>query len=165
MNKREQIITWLNDAYAMERALEMMLEKQTVNTAVHRAIRDRAGIHLDETRAHAEHLERCLQMLGGERSVLKTTAMQALQLATNITTIFTADERVKDYLAAIGAEYFEVACYKGLIVAAREAQEEQIIPFLQENLKQDQAMARWLDDNVEAVIRDYLGTASPGRGS
>lgn len=159
MNRREQIIGWLNDAYAMERALEMMLEKQTENADVHRAIRERAGIHLDETRAHAQQLEQCLQILGTTPSVLKTAAMQSLQLASNITMVFTADERVKDYLGATGAEHFEVACYKALITAAREAGEEAIIPLLEQNLKQDQAMARWLDDNVEAVIRDYFGSS------
>jgi ferritin-like metal-binding protein YciE len=160
MNKREQIISWLNDAYAMERALEIMLEKQSGNNDVHRAIRERAGIHLDETRAHAEQLQRCLQMVGAQPSVLKTAAMQGLQLATNITTIFTTDERVKDYLAATGAEHFEVACYKALMAAAREAREDAIIPLLDQNLKQDQAMAQWLDQNIEAVIRDYLGTSA-----
>ena len=126
---------------------------------MHRAIRERAGIHLDETRAHAQQLEQCLQMLGAAPSVLKTAVMQGLQLTSNITTVFTADERVKDYLAATGAEHFEVACYKALITAAREAGEGEIIPLLEQNLKQDQAMARWLDDNVEAVIRDYFGSS------
>jgi ferritin-like metal-binding protein YciE len=165
MNKREEIIRWLNDAYAMERALEIMLEKQTENADVHRAIRERAGIHLDETRAHIQHVAQCLQILGAEPSVLKTTALQVLEIAKNIRTVFAADERVKDYLAAVGSEYFEVACYKALVAAARDAHEEEIIPMLEENLKQDQAMARWLDDNIEPVIRDYLGSAPGGNRS
>src|SRR4051794_24318701 len=80
MNKREELIGWLNDAYAMERALEIMLEKQSENSDVHRAIRERAGIHLDETRAHIQHVAQCLQMLGAQPSVLKTTASQLLEI-------------------------------------------------------------------------------------
>jgi ferritin-like metal-binding protein YciE len=67
-----------------------------------------------------------------------------------------SDERVKDFLCAYSAEYFEVACYKALIAGASVAGAEDIIPILEKNLKEDQAMASWLDQNVNAVVRDYL---------
>ena len=66
------------------------------------------------------------------------------------------DERVKDFLAAYGAEYFEVACYKSLIAGARLARETEIVPLLESNLREDRAMAEWLDANVEVVTADYL---------
>jgi ferritin-like metal-binding protein YciE len=160
MERRQEIIDWLNDIHAMERALEITLEKQAHNHDLHQAIRVRAGIHLDETRAHAEQIERCLRMLGAEPSKLKTAAARTLELARSITTIFANDERVKDYLAATGEEHFEVACYKALIAASGDAHEDAIIPLLQHNLKEDQAMARWLDDNIEVVVRDYFRTAA-----
>jgi ferritin-like metal-binding protein YciE len=67
---------------------------------------------------------------------------------------------MKDYFVATAAEYFEVVCYTALIIAAGEAHEERIIPLLQQNLKEDQARARWLDEKIEAVIRDYFATAA-----
>lgn len=156
MDKRAEIIDWLNDAYAMERALEITLGKQVNSGEVHRAIRGRAAIHLDETRAHAERVQSCLEMLGSSPSAMKTTASQVLETGKKYMTMFARDERVKDYLAATGAEYFEVACYKALIAAARAAGEEQIVERLTQNMREDSAMARWLDDNIDAVIRDYL---------
>jgi ferritin-like metal-binding protein YciE len=77
-----------------------------------------------------------------------------------MTTKFARDERVKDFLAAYGTEYFEVACYKSLIAAASAAGEEQIVPLLEQNLKEDAAMAGWLDMNVAAITRDYLFNAT-----
>lgn len=156
MNQRDEIIDWLNDAYAMERALEVTLEKQANSGEVHRAIRERAAIHLDETRAHAEQVGRCLEMLGSSPSTVKSTASQLLETGKKYMTMFARDERVKDYLASIGAEYFEVACYRALVAAARAAGEEEIVPLLTENMEQDRAMARWLEDNIDAVIREYL---------
>jgi ferritin-like metal-binding protein YciE len=156
MEKSEEIIDWLNDAYAMERALEITLEKQANSGDVHRAIRERAAIHLDETRAHAERVQRCIELLGSTPSTIKSTASQVLETGKKYMTMFARDERVKDYLAATGAEYFEVACYKALLAAARVAGEDRIIEPLTQNLREDAAMARWLDENIDAVIRDYL---------
>ena len=162
MAKRDEIIDWLNDAYAMERALEITLEKQANSGEVHRAIRERAAIHLDETRAHAERVQHCLDVLGSSPSTVKTTASQVLETGKKYMTMFARDERVKDCLAATGAEYFEVACYKALIAAARAAGEEQIVEPLAQNMREDAAMARWLDDNIDGVIRDYLNEAATG---
>ena len=158
--KRDELIDWLNDAYAMERSIEIMLRKQADNEDVHRAVRDRARIHLDETAEHATRISRCLELLGSSPSALKTVAGQVLELGKGLTTKFARDERVKDFLAAYGTEYFEVACYKSLIAGATAAGEDEIIPLLEQNLKEDAAMAGWLDMNIAAITRDYLANAT-----
>ena len=158
--KRDEMIDWLNDAYSMERSIEITLRKQAENEDAHRAVRDRARIHLDETSEHASRIERCLEMLGSSPSALKTAAGQILELGKGMTTKFARDERVKDFLAAYGTEYFEVACYKSLIAGAKAAGEDEIIPLLEQNLKEDEAMASWLDMNIGAITRDYLSGAT-----
>jgi ferritin-like metal-binding protein YciE len=160
MNKRDELVSWLNDAYAMERALQITLEKQVNSSEVHRAVRERAGIHLDETRAHAERVQQCLEMLGHTPSPIKTTAAQVMESGKKFMTMFARDERVKDYLAATGAEHFEVACYRALIAAAQFAGEEGIVPLLEQNLSEDTATARWLENNIAAVVRDYLSESA-----
>jgi ferritin-like metal-binding protein YciE len=144
----------------MERGLEVTLRKQSENEDVHRAVRDRARIHLDETIEHAERLTRCLEMLGSSPSTVKSMTGQMLEMGKGMMTKFARDERIKDFLAAYGSEYFEVACYKSLIAGARSAGEEEIIPLLEQNLKEDRAMADWLDMNVEGITRDYLNTTT-----
>ncbi len=158
--RRDEVIDWLNDAYAMERGLEVTLRKQSENNDVHRAVRDRARIHLDETIEHAERLTRCLEMLGSSPSTVKTMTGQMMEMGKGMMTKFARDERIKDFLAAYGSEYFEVACYKSLIAGARAAGEEEIVPLLEQNLKEDRAMADWLDMNVEGITRDYLNTTA-----
>jgi ferritin-like metal-binding protein YciE len=158
--RRDEVIDWLNDAYAMERGLEVTLRKQSENNDVHRAVRERARIHLDETAEHAERLTRCLEMLGTSPSSVKSMTGQMMEMGKGIMTKFARDERIKDFLAAYGSEYFEVACYKSLIAGARAAGEEAIVPLLEQNLKEDRAMAEWLDMNVEGITRDYLNTTA-----
>jgi len=163
--RRDEVIDWLNDAYAMERGLEITLRKQAENKDAHRAVRERARIHLDETSEHAARITRCLEMLGSTPSTLKTVTGQILEMGKGVTTMFARDERVKDFLAAYGSEYFEVACYKSLIAGARAAGEEEIVPLLEQNLKEDTAMAEWLDMNIDAITRDYLNNAATAGAS
>ncbi len=158
--RRDELIDWMNDAYAMERGLEVMLRKQSENEEVHRAVRERARIHLDETAEHAERLARCLQTLGTTPSAVKSGGSQIMEMGKGLLTKFSRDERIKDFLAAYGAEYFEVGCYKSLIAAARAAREEEIVPHLEANLREDKAMAEWLDMNIDGVTREYLFKAA-----
>lgn len=76
--RRSDLISWLNDACAMERSLEVMLRKQAENNESHRAIRERARIHLDETEVHAERVGQCLEMLGETPSTIKSVAGQVM---------------------------------------------------------------------------------------
>ena len=154
--RREDVIDWLSDAYAMERGLQVMLRKQAENDEAHPAIRERARIHLDETKEHARRLERCLELLGSSASSVKSATGQTIEMGKGLMSKMARDERVKDFLAAYGAEYFEVACYKSLIAGARLARETEIVPLLESNLREDRAMAEWLDANVEVVTADYL---------
>jgi len=140
----------------MERGLEVMLRKQAENNDVHHAVRERARIHLDETRQHEERLSRCLELLDSSPSTLKSATGQMMEMGKGLMSKFARDERVKDFLAAYGAEYFEVACYKSLIAGARAAGEQEIVPLLEANLREDRGMAEGLDMNVEAVTRHYL---------
>jgi ferritin-like metal-binding protein YciE len=158
--RRSDVIDWLNDAYAMERSLEVMLRKQAENEGAHHAVRERARIHLDETEVHAERVAQCLEMLEATPSTIKSVTGQAMEFAKGMMSKMASDERVKDFLCAYSAEYFEVACYKALIAGASVAGAEEIVPLLEKNLKEDQAMASWLDANVNAVVRDYLFDAS-----
>ena len=158
--RRDEVIEWLQDAYGMERGLEVTLNKQAENSDVHRAVRERARIHLDETREHAERVGRCLEMLGSSASSVKSATGQMTQMGHGLMTKFARDERVKDFLSSCAAEAFEVACYKSLIAAARAAGEEEIVPLLEQNLREDRAMADWLDMNVEGITRDYLFNAT-----
>src|SRR4051812_27341543 len=158
--RQSDLIDWLNDAYAMERSLEVMLRKQADNEEAHRAVRERARIHLDETQAHADRVAECLSMLNATPSTIKSATGQIMEFAKGMMSKMASDERVKDFLAAYGAEYFEVACYKALIAAANVAGAESLVPLLEKNLKEDEAMAKWLDLNVNAVVRDYLFNAT-----
>jgi ferritin-like metal-binding protein YciE len=111
---RDELIEWLRDAYAMERGLEVSLRKLAEQEALDGDMRERVRLHLQETRNHAEAVEKCLSQMGEETSGVKTVLAQAAEGAMGIGTAFVRDERVKDMLSGCAMEHFEIACYKAI---------------------------------------------------
>src|SRR3954451_9554080 len=93
--RQSDLIDWLNDAYAMERSLEVMLRKQAENEEAHRAVRERARIHLDATQTHADRVVECLSMLDASPSTLKSATGEMMEFARGMMTKTASDERVK----------------------------------------------------------------------
>ena len=155
--KREELIDWLRDAYAMERGLVAMLEKQAHNDELHASLREQAQQHLEETKSHAELVRACLQKLGTDTSALKTGMWHLMETAKGLSTNFARDERVKDLLAAFATEHFEIACYRALQTAAQLAGEPDIAGVCEQIIPDEQRMAAWIDANLPTVVASYLG--------
>ena len=154
---RETLLSWLNDAYAMEKGLIQVLENHTKDVKDHPEIHRKLAEHLAKTRMHADRLRECVERLGGNVSTLKT-AMGALSgFFQGRTTGASPDELVKNALSDYAAEHFEIACYKALIVAARTLGENEVVKVCEGILRDEEEMARWLDQNLPTVVKEYLG--------
>lgn len=156
MKTKEELIDWLKDAYAMEKAMEMALGKQINNDKVSQRMREQASIHYTETQGHAQAVHDCLHALGADVSLLKNMAAQGLEFAKSSTSMLARDERVKDAIAAYASEYFEIACYTALRTAAKTLGIAPIVSMCDAILKEETAMAEWLGSNLPNVVNDYL---------
>ena len=162
MSTKEEIIDWLRDAYAMERGLEIMLNKQSQNDELHAELRAQARVHLEETKRHAALVEECLKVLGSDTSTIKTGGWQAMEALKGASTNFARDERVKDLLAAYASEHFEIACYRALTIAAQQAGLPQVAAACEEIIFDERNMARWIDENLPVVVSSYLSEVAAG---
>lgn len=162
MSTKEEIIDWLRDAYAMERGLEIKLNKQAQNEELHAELRAQARHHLEETKRHAALVGECLKVLGTDTSLIKTGGWLAMETLKDAGTNFARDERVKDLLAAYASEHFEIACYRALSVAARQAGMPQIAAACDEIIPDEERMARWIIDNLPTVVSGYLSEVAVG---
>jgi ferritin-like metal-binding protein YciE len=60
----------------------------------------------------------------------------------------------------------EIASYRILIATAEECGDAETRRVCEENLAEEEAMAKWLEDNLSDVTRAYLSRdASPGASS
>lgn len=162
--ERQQLIAWLTDAHAMELSLAKVLENHAGDAADHPEIRQRDEQHLAETRRHAEQIERCLEILGGERpSKMKNivgTAMGKMQGAMSAPF---GDEIMKNALSDYAAEHMEIACYRSLIIAADELGEHEVSRICGQILSEEEAMAHWLEQRLPDITRLSLHQAPAAR--
>jgi ferritin-like metal-binding protein YciE len=154
----EEIIDWLKDAYAMERAMETSLQKHATNDDLSAGVRSRASQHLEETRRHAEQVRTALEGLGEDISALKTGLGIMTEATKGIATAFARDERIKDILNAYSMEHFEIACYLALIAASEQAGLSQVAEICRGILADEERMAHSLRGSLPEEVSMYLAT-------
>jgi ferritin-like metal-binding protein YciE len=159
--QKQQLITWLNNAHAMELSLEKNLEDHVKDAATMGELRDALEAHLLATRRHAIRLSEAIHKLGGTVSQVRSVLASTMGRLEGISTALFKDEIVKDFLADYAAEQFEVACYTSLIAAAEEFSETEVAELCRKNLHEDRAMADWLLTQIPVVTRRYLTGEAP----
>jgi ferritin-like metal-binding protein YciE len=148
----ETLISWLNDAYAMEMGLVPILENHAQDAASDPGAKARIERHAAETRQHAERIERCIEKLGGRVSVVKATLSAVMGGIESLATAPFRDEVVKNTLMDYASEHFEIACYRALVAAAREAGHQEVVNECEKNLADEVAMAGWLEQQIPVVV-------------
>ncbi len=156
MTHVEQLTTWLNSAYAMEQSLAKVLENHANDAKEHPEIRSRIEEHIIETRGHADRVRECLELLGEKPSAVKSAMGNLMGTLQGVSTGMFRDELVKNVLSDCSAEHFEIACYRSLIAAAEEAGKPEIAEICASILEEEEAMAAWLEEQVEPVTRMVL---------
>ena len=155
-SSHEQIITWLRDAHAMERSMASVLERHLKDAQDYPATREQLEKHLNETRAHAQRLEDALETLGATPSVAKDLAAGFMGTLQAMGTGALRDEPVKNALAEYAMEHLEIAIYSSLIAAAEDAGLVDLSHTCSDILREETAMALWLEDQIPRITRHYL---------
>jgi ferritin-like metal-binding protein YciE len=162
---RENLTAWLRDAHAMEHQAIEILERQADRLEHYPELRAKVRTHLEETHRQAERVERCLHQLGTDTSSLKTGAGKVIGAAQQLSGLFASDEVLKSGIADYAFEHYEIASYKMLIAAADEAGEHEVQRSLEENLREEEAMAEWLGHHLPEVTRQYLHREAAGQSA
>jgi ferritin-like metal-binding protein YciE len=156
MSSKDQLTTWLNSAHSMEQAQIKVLENHAKDAADHPEIGQRCEQHIQETQRHAERVKQCLDILGEKPSTMKTAMGNIMGMVQGASTGMFRDELVKNCLADHASEHFEIGCYRSLIVAAKEVGQPEIARLCGETLREEEAMARWLEERIPDVTRMTL---------
>jgi ferritin-like metal-binding protein YciE len=154
--EERQLLAWLNDAYAMEKAQVPILENHANDARRHPDVRERDLQHLEETKQHAKDVRRCIEHLGEKPSVTKKMIGRITGAMESVSTEPFQDEIMKNFLMDYAAEHFEIACYRSLIAAAHEAGHPKIARVCEEILEEEQDMADWLQDHLPVAVQITL---------
>lgn len=137
----------------MEQSLASVLELHADAARDLPAVRERLEQHLAETEAHAERVEECLESLGAAPSAAKSIAGGFMGTMQGASTAIFEDQLVKNALADYAMEHFEMACYSSLIAACEDAGLFEIARTCSEILREEAAMADWLELQIPELTR------------
>lgn len=157
---QQTIVSWLNDAYAMEQSLVNTLEGHAKDAKDYPRVQSVIERHVEATKRHADLVQQCVERLGGDTSALKAgmaKMMGAVQGAgSNIVGAKEQDTLVKNALAEDASEHFEIASYTALMTAAQAAGDMETAQTCQMILQDEQAMAQWLEQNLSTLVQETL---------
>jgi ferritin-like metal-binding protein YciE len=153
---RDIFVTGLRNAHAMETQARELMERQSERLTDYPEVRARMQLHLKETEGQLKRLEQCLSSVGESTSAVKDTAQSFMGNMMALAHSVAGDEILKDTCANNAFENFEIAAYKSLLAVCGRAGAENARASLEQSLKEEEAMASWVDQNVEKVTLAYL---------
>lgn len=153
---REWLVQWLRDAHAMEEQAETMLNGQLSRLDNYPELSDRIRLHVEETREQAARLKTCLDGLDEGSSTMKDVGGKLMATAQSLSGMFAGDEVMKGSLASYTFEHMEIASYTILIAAAQSLGETEIARVCEQNLREEVAMAEWLQNNLPSTTEQFL---------
>ncbi|MGX9719995.1 ferritin-like domain-containing protein [Stenotrophomonas acidaminiphila] len=158
MNKttRARLVKWLEHAYAMEKEAETMLAVQVTRLKNYHVLSQRMQEHVGETRQQADAIAGCLQRHNAARPAMMgalASAMAAIHATENAVM---SDEVIKALVMSYAFEHMEIAVYTSVILAARQAGDNETAVVCGAILEQERAMADWLGEHLEPTVHQFL---------
>ena len=98
----------------------------------------------------------CIERLGGKPSMSKKTLGTVIGNLSSVATGPFEDELVKNFLSDYATENLEIASYRTLITAAQELGDQQTARICKQILRDEEDMARWLENNLPMAVRETL---------
>jgi ferritin-like metal-binding protein YciE len=152
----DRLMEWLRDAHAAEEQAETMLGRMANRLQNYPELKARIQQHVEESKRHAALVRACIERRGGSTSAIKDTGAKALALGQAMSGMFVDDEVMKGVIASCAFEAMEMASYNILITTARAARDEQTAGVCEQILRDEQAMALWLEEHFSALTSRYL---------
>ncbi|HZU13935.1 MAG TPA: ferritin-like domain-containing protein [Chloroflexota bacterium] len=165
MNGKDQLLNWLNDAYAMETSITKTLESQAGQAKDNPTMRQAIETHLQQTKQHADLVKSTIESLGGDTSALKTGMANVMGWMQGLSTSPAGDTLVKDSIADFATEHFEIASYRSIIAAAEELGLTQVVQMANQIIPQEERMANFLREHLATVTQEALAKLTAGATS
>jgi ferritin-like metal-binding protein YciE len=152
----ERLLKWLQDAYAMEQEANTMLTATAGRLEHYPELKARIEQHIAETRDQSDQVKRCIELLDGSIPTIKGAVASVMATVHAAGNSMMSDEVAKSLGISYAFEHMEIASYRALVIAAKEAGQTQIAEICAAILDQEITMAEWLIEHQEATILAFL---------
>lgn len=160
---RSIFVTGLRDAHAMENQALSIMKPQISRIESYPAVARRLEEHVRETEQQIARLEDILGGLDETHSTVKDWALSAGGGMAAIGHSLAGDEILKNSLANYAFEHYEIAAYKALLAMAERGGFEFALDGLTDSLREEEAMASWIDEHLDQVTMQFLSLKESGQ--
>lgn len=158
----EIFITGLRNQHGVEHQAVALLSRQVERLENYPELEARMRKHIDESKVHAQRIEELLSKLGSSPSTLKDTGLSFMGNMAALGHTVAQDEVVKNSMANYAFEHFEIASYKSLLTLADHVGQSAANTALQQSLREEEAMAQWIDEHLAPTTLRYLELSRAG---
>jgi ferritin-like metal-binding protein YciE len=159
---RDTYITGLINAHALEEQAVTLLSRQVERLESYPEMLQRLQTHIEESRRQASRLDEILQALGTSSSTIKDLGTKFMGNMAALAHAPMQDEVVKNTFANFAFEHYEIASYRSLLTMAELAGDQASPKLLQESLNEEIAMAKWIEEHLDATTRKYVQLTAAG---
>jgi ferritin-like metal-binding protein YciE len=156
-------ITGLRHQHAVENEAIALLERQVGRLENYPEMQERMQQHIGETHEQARRLDALLDALGSTASSVMDTALGFRGDMAAPGDAATQDEVIKNCLANFAFENYEIAGYKALLALAEHTGHAAAMRLLATSLREEQAMARWIDDHLAQTALTFVRRCEQGQ--
>jgi len=153
-NPRDLYLVALGDILFVERILSFEvlphLMEQVQDAELNKALAE----HREQTREHAERVERAFRLVGAEPSSAHSPPFMGLKEQHEEVTGSVKDPRLADTFHAMAAahtEHYEIAAYRALIALARALEQGEAVELLEANLTEEETALGHAEAAVERL--------------
>jgi ferritin-like metal-binding protein YciE len=155
-------VTALRNTHALETEALQIMNRQVERLERYPEMEQKLRQHIRETEGQQRRVEEALHALGEDRSLLKEAVMGFVGNLAALAHIPAGDEILKNTFANHAFENYEVAAYKSLLVITEAAGQTRFVTGFQQSLREEESMALFISENVEAITRKYLALEEQG---
>jgi ferritin-like metal-binding protein YciE len=156
-------VTGLQNVHAVEQQALALLDRQLDRLAHYPEIAERLRAHRLETEDQIRRLEDILQSLGERSSSLKDMALSFMGNIAALSHVPAQDEVLKNHFVNAAFENYEIASYTSLIAMGEAGGFPTATALLGDTLKEEVAMAAWVQDSLPDLTRKYVELRYGGR--
>jgi len=148
---RDKLVTYIQDAYALENQIVEVLEKHEREAQGYPDIQAMVHQHLEETKQHRQRMEECLQAYDEKPSAMKGAATNLMGNLLGAVSGGRTDTIAKNTRDEYVTEHMEIAAYGLLMATAQAYGDTRTMQACALNLRDEIRMAALLEPQFPRV--------------
>ncbi|OQA04415.1 MAG: hypothetical protein BWY68_00335 [bacterium ADurb.Bin400] len=156
MEKQVILLSWLNDAYLMEKALIEILKQHSREAGQNTEVKTKIARRLRRSQLQARIIREQIYKLGGSVSYRGSTLTNHLQTIQNESACGVEDVVVRNAITEYVTHGYEIDSYRALAFAARAFGENEVAQACENIAKEEERAADRLEFTLPAAIEKFV---------